>query len=439
MENDTLDTVIPLKKLKRDNVSIYGSVLYKIPLSEDWIMIITTKAERFYYDMKNGRSWWQLPRLHDDNQLQMAFEKLMNIKELLVCLIGMIRGVKVSNTTRQKVANMLSVNLTNFAEDNKESIRHENDINDKKNSVLDNTDFEETQEENEEDDVSNEFVLGLSDLEDLVSGSDIEDVDGNEKKLETQSKVEIPINNPEYLSFFTKYSNLSNIIQSEDLKITPISSIIGFIRILEDSKIDAFSSYDLEVDDLIRIPEYVIHQCHLINSKIQRELWDEYCRIKGTSSSDGNSDDNSDSDESMKKNGCYTADTSELKFAVYLRDYGNNNNNNNIKKIPKFYTDFNRQCLKKAKVDPDDNYTTLCKELPLTVRQSIYNKWKDFVKKDENEKESIVSDNIRKICKSGETLSDVLNTIKGKKLIDCFDCFFVDMEMLTRVWNNLKA
>lgn len=376
--------IIQNKRYKRNDVELFGDILYKIELSNNWIMIITSKAEKFYFNNKTKQSLWQMPKsinnLEDEEDLKIANEKLNQFKDLIICLLGMIRGVYIQPSVSDKITKLFG--LSPFKDpnndQNNESDLVETKINDStKDEISDNGENDELDDNDLESDEENEeFVLGMSDLEDLVSDASNEDRNDNDNGIELEndffSKSKI---NSEFQEYLQKYDKLSKIIKLNKIEDeNQINSTISFLKILKDSNVDPFSSYDLEIDGIIQKPEYIEFKCQNLTTKLQRDLWDEYCRITNSEFEDIKSS-SIDNDDTIIIELFKTKEPSEIQFIKYLKNYWSNS------KLPKFYTDFNRQCLRKSKNDSNDEYIELCKRIPLNSRQSLFNKFKEFSKK----------------------------------------------------------
>lgn len=420
------------KRLKKDNPELYGVILYVIPLSDQWKMAITSKAERFYIDEKGGQSVWQMPRLNDDtdDDLRIAYKRLSDIKNLILCLLGMIRGVRVNNVLSERIRELLGIPAPIEVHHSDKNYQHEEIIDLKKGRQeqlhrKEDERYEQIDNNDDDDDDENEFALGLSDFEALVDEDDHE----SEPEIEVSKKCFSPdeSSDPEILGYFQQYNNLTKIIETElarnNVEGVSVSAAIGFLKLLEELRIDAFSSYDLEIDDIIENPNYVIRGCHRLSSRMRRSLWDEYCRVQGTISPNAKSD-------SSGGGKLFEADTPEVQFALCLKTY-------QIAKLPKFYTDYNRQRLRKAKDDKNDAYPKLCKQLSLAVRQSLYNKWFESTKLSQEECENKVLKGLKKVQKPGMRLQELLDVIKEKKLIESFDCFFMDGVELGKLESKL--
>ncbi|GAV28414.1 hypothetical protein PMKS-001885 [Pichia membranifaciens] len=374
-------------------------------------MAITTKAERFYVDQLGGQSMWQMPRLiGEDDSLRIAYEKLSGIKDLVICLLGMIRGVRVNQIVSEKVRQMLGVpaKVVEPRQRSEEMKQAE------KEEVAEENERDSDENVNDDDDDENEFALGLSDLEGLVSEGD-DDFKELEVSASDPSALVSETDDLQTLKYFQRYNNLVNIIETERARENkggvPVSAAVGFVQTLEELQVDAFSSYDLEINDIIENPNYVVRGCHNLSSRARRFLWDEYCRVHGSTESEEGAI-LSDDIEIVK------ADTPESQFAVSLKSY-------EVAKVPKFYTDYNRQRMRKAKGCVDDTYPELCKQVPLTVRQTLYNKWVEFTKLSKDDRESKVLKGLEKVQKPGMPLREAIEVVKQRKILDSFDCFFM--------------
>lgn len=368
------------KRYKRNNVELFGKILYKIRLSNNWIMIVTSKAERFYFNNKTKQSVWQMPKfinnLEDEEDLKIANDKLNQFKDLIICLLGMIRGMYIQPSVSNEITKVFGLSPS---KDDNEDKKNESDLvetekNDSsKDEILVNAENDEEVEmgdnDSQNDQENEEFVLGMSDLEDLVSDASDEDKDDNENEnngfLVTDNDFELH----EYLEKYNKLSKILKINKIED--VNQINSAINFLKLLRNSKIDPFSSYDLEIDEIIQKPEYIEFKCQNLTTKLQRELWDEYCRINNSEIEDISSVDKCEIDiiNFFKIN-----EPKEIQFIRYLKNFSSNS------KLPKFYTDFNRQSLRKSKNESNNEYMELCKMIPLNSRQSLYNQFKEFLR-----------------------------------------------------------
>lgn len=400
------------KRVKKDNHELYGAVLYLVRLSERWNMAITTKAERFYVDQLGGQSMWQMPRLvKEDDNLRIAYEKLSEIKDLVICLLGMIRGVRVNKIVSEKVRQMLGVP----AEVVEPRQRSEEMKQVEKEEVAEEIERDVDDNGNDDDDDENDFALGLSDLEGLVSEED-DDFKEPEVSASDPSALASETDDPQTLKYFQRYSNLVNIIETERARgnkgDVPVSAAVGFVQTMEELQVDAFSSYDLEINNIIENPNYVVRGCHNLGSRARRFLWDEYCRVHGSTESEEGAILSDDID-------ILKSDTPESQFAVSLKSY-------EIAKMPKFYTDYNRQRMRKAKEYVNDTYPELCKQVPLTVRQALYSKWVEFAELSEDARQSKVLKGLEKVQKPGMALREAIEVVKQRKIIDSFDCFFMD-------------
>ncbi|KAG0681212.1 hypothetical protein C6P42_004296 [Pichia californica] len=417
------------KKFKKDNIGLYGSILYKVTLSQRWTMLITNHGERFYFDNIERKSVWQMP------QNEEAYKIIYDNQQLLISWIGMIRGAYISSELLRKIGDKFGLTIKK-RDDNKDKVKEiqqedqkfkEIEIQNEEDNDDDKEFVDEIEDDNEDDnEEENQFALDLSDLDDLISES--EDEKDKLNQISDVNEKIISSDDPLLSEYLNKYTKLSNIISLEEFSSSiPMGSVIGFLKLLEDSNIDAYSSYDLEIDDLVGKPEYTLLKCQLITPKIQRELWDEYCRIRGII---GDNEITENKEKNSKKEFFKNDDTLEIQFAVFLKTNG-------LEKLPKFYTDFNRQILRKAKIEHDDEYPELCKQIPLNVRQLLYNKWRDFSKLEtDDDREKIIFDSLKKVSGS-DNMSEIINTIKQKKLVDSFDCFFFDNEQLQQLETRL--
>ena len=418
------------KRVKRDNHDLYGAVLYMIKLSERWNMVITTRAERFYVDQLGGQSFWQMPRLNgDDKSLMVAYEKLSEIKDLVICLLGMIRGVRVSKVVSEKVRQMLGI-PAEVIEHRKRSDSWVEEMREVENEELAEDDQRDVDtdingdddNDNDSDGDENEFALGLSDLDDLVSEEE-NDIKTLQVDSSDPSALLSEIDDPQTFEYLERYSNLVSIVEIErargNKEDVPVKAAVGFVQTLEELRVDAYSSYDLEINDIIENPNYVVRGCHNLSSRARRSLWDEYCRVHGSL-------EFGEQEILSEKIDIFKADTPESQFAVSLKTY-------KAAKIPKFYTDYNRQRMRKAKDDSNDTYPELCKQVPLNVRQTLYNKWVEFAKLSEDVRESKVLKGLEKVQKPGMALREAIEVVKQKKILDSFDCFFMDSSSLVKL------
>lgn len=412
MSNDEHEQIS--KRLKIDKVEKYGSLIYQIPISENWLTIITSKAERFYYNSKTKQSVWQMPNYKetsDDIDLKSAYGYLEKNKDLLLCLLALVRGARLPWKVIVDSSTVLNLKLKERKENiglngekaSNESEQREMGTNNEHEDDIDHNDRGDNgqNDDDDDDDDGNEFALNLSDLDDLMGDSNHEDVHTNPID---RTKMWDPL----ISEYITKYSGLIKFPETELL------NCIKFLKLLELLKIDVYSSYDLEIEDIIKNPQYIINNSNHLDDSTRRDLWDEYCRINGAI----HVSDNSRSENTISPE----MDTPELKYIQFLKS------NRNEIKFPKFHTDFNRQMNKRSKTEGNQIYPDLCIEVPHAVRVGIYGKWVKWLKLSGDERIKLFDSARRKLTSSDMSNIDLLNLIKDKKFSEYYDCFFVDFD-----------
>lgn len=435
------------KKVKLDKKLVYGKIIYKLELSQQWVMLITTKAERFYYDKINLKSVWQMPDASEtETELKAAHLRLSEVKDLTLCLLASIRGMRLPRDIRNEIKTLFGIDdyehqqvedkirggdevvvpVRNtlqkqyFEVENTSNVKGEHGDRDRDREEDRDRDRDEDREDrdddSDEDEDDNEFALGISDIEDLIDNSDSEihpvTKTGEDKDEIFEAKLD-----PEIRRYVSKYPALSKL--NQDLTLC-----IKFVMLLESLKIDIYSAYDLEIDDVAKNPQYIISESNKLDDSTRREIWDEYCRVLAitTTSSAGttviNKDEsptNSTATDTFSK----LIDTPELEFIAYIKSRSF--------KFPKFYTDFNRQCLKQSKLEKDSTYPKLCKLVLLPIRQSIYSRWLNFLKTDTTKRIDIIYSSVNKNMGS-RAFDEFLDYIKLKKQTDLLDLFFLTSE-----------
>jgi hypothetical protein len=416
------------KRFKKDNIGKYGFLLYQIKLSNRWLLIITSLAERFYFDLKNKQSVWQMPIEKDgciDKDLSDAYQYLNDKKDLILCLLALIRGAKIPWNIITQIKTEFNLSFSEKKnqkqkqskdeEIRKEQISNEiikdssskNGRND--DSIENNSNDENNDIGNSSNDENDEFALNYSDLEDLLGDDD----DEQEKTLSSGKLLtKTDISDPILSEYADKYPILLRYIDPE------LSICVKFIQLLESLKIDIYSSYDLEIDNIVQNPDFIISNSNKLDDEIRRDLWDEYCRVEGL-----NNENNDDLNGNI-----VNMDTPELKYIEFLKIHKD-------EKLPKFHTDFNRLWTKKSKKENDSTYLDLCTDLPMSVRVNIYGKWFKWLKLSDNERIKFYQDVCKKLKLDGMKVGDVLNLIKSRKLLNYYDCFFFNSEDLKLLCN----
>jgi hypothetical protein len=420
------------KRVKRDNQELYGRIFYQFSLSNEWTLLVTTHAEKFYFNSVDGASTWQLPALPKSSQsiqdelgtdLEKAYEKLGELKDYILVVLAMIRGARVPMNIIKQVEGKLGLVLKRTIAENDSGY---NDLELQENpipsavdaSINDNyDDFEEDGNEEGEDDEDDEnYGLDLSDIEDLLD-ENTEDVTLSvEVRDDTLGDIDQSME-----PYIFKYPLIPTIVKNSK---TTLSQAIAFIQFLESSKVDVYSSYHLEIEDLASRPEFVMHACNMIDDRIRNSLWDEYCRVIGN-------EIETYSSAKKQRNDELTIDMTRsdgLKFISFLKSYSENGN-----KLSKFYTDFNRAATKHSKSNGDTLYTELCKSVPMSVRQSLYNKFTKFTKIDSTQRINVV---IKLLSDQGctGTIKEVVDSVISEgRIVDFAELFFLDGEEFQRL------
>lgn len=186
------------KRLKKDNPELYGVILYVIPLSDQWKMAITSKAERFYIDEKGGQSVWQMPRLNDDtdDDLRIAYKRLSDIKNLILCLLGMIRGVRVNNVLSERIRELLGIPAPIEVHHSDKNYQHEEIIDSKKGKQeqlhrKEDERYEQIDNNDDDDDDDDEGDDDDGDINANVNDDDDENDDNNEIKQHQSSQPDL--------------------------------------------------------------------------------------------------------------------------------------------------------------------------------------------------------------------------------------------------------
>ena len=309
--------------MKRQKIS-YGEPLYKLPLSNDWQLIITNHANKFYNNIKTNKSFWQLP--NNEGDINDAKDTLMKHRDVIVCLLAMIRGVRISHDIEIEIMNVFKLEPIESKKEIKEVVIEEQEQEQEEVNVSDDND----------DDNYSDLGLNSSDLEDL------------ENDIETD--------------------DIPTIKQSEICK--------NFIKLLQNQQINIYSSYDLEITQLCKLPEYITNQCNTLTDETRRILFDEYCRT------------NVDNE---------TVISPIISFIDFLKKFDG--------KLPSFYTDFNRKMRK------DEVYVGIIAEISLNFRQNLYKKYIEFMKLKEDERINIVKKLPFDVTTSDELIKWSLNKV----------------------------
>lgn len=250
------------------------------------------------------------------------------------------------------------------------------------------------------EDDDNGFGLNSSDLEDLLDDADYE--------TETKNSTSRDLTDPLIKAYIERYPK---ILKQED-----IETCIKFIQLLETAKIDSFSCYDLEIENIVGDPNYIINSCNTLDELTRRNLWDEYCKH---SVGDVNTN--------------LIFDTPELEFVKFIKDFAKNN------KIPKFYTDFNRVATRIEKQSAIPVYSDLCKVVDKSTRLEIFNHVKELVKLSGPSKIDYCLKIVRRLQVEVKTWAELSDIVKNKKVFDGYVIFMLEDDERKNLVENLKC
>lgn len=233
-----------------------------------------------------------------------------------------------------------------------------------------------TDDKTEEED----YAIDLSDLSDISDCSDIEalETDGNAGGTLVETTVE------------------SN----------------NFLNLLKVLKIDSFSSFDLEIDDIVKHPDFL--NCSNLKSEELRELWDIHCS-------------DCKNNNSIIENDNIIGKLNKIPLFQYI------NFLKSLKsvsfKFSKFFTDFNRICLKNFKNDVPEfrNFKKISESVSLIDRKKIYAVFLNFMK---NDVDLHKMENFLK-----KFNYDPILLLNSKKF-ENFDIFFLDDDKFSDLLNS---
>ncbi|KAG7886234.1 hypothetical protein KL936_004912 [Ogataea polymorpha] len=248
----------------------YGKPLYQLPLSERWLLVITDRGFKFYFDKDHLTSLWELP-----NECVREMQELKNKRKQVLLLLGVARGAQITDKEAEDLNELLhgvrhpvkQIELVSSEDEDGESMK----IDDK----------EEVSPLQRQKSDSTGIMLGYeSDTED---GSELEESQSEkrEQSPEIQSQLSDVQNQISNLSDQKSAESSSEEDSSAGLNLSDLddyeenSSEVAerFYNMLTRYEVDPYSSYDLECDKFMNDPIYF----EIDDDEKRRSLFDQWC------------------------------------------------------------------------------------------------------------------------------------------------------------------
>ncbi|KAG7885251.1 hypothetical protein KL938_001508 [Ogataea parapolymorpha] len=248
----------------------YGKPLYQLPLSERWLLVITDRGFKFYFDKDHLASVWELP-----NECVSEMQELKNKRKQILLLLGVARGAQITDKEAEDLNELL--HGVRHPVKQIEVVSPEDE--DGESEKIDDKDELSPIQRHTSD--STGIMLGYeSDTED---GSELEDpqLEKKEQSPEIQSQLSEVQNQVSNLSDQESADSSSEEDSSAGLNLSDLddyeesSSEVAerFYNMLTRYEVDPYSSYDLECDKFMNDPIYF----EIDDDEKRRSLFDQWC------------------------------------------------------------------------------------------------------------------------------------------------------------------
>ncbi|KAH3671522.1 hypothetical protein OGAPHI_000225 [Ogataea philodendri] len=340
----------------------YGTPLYQLPLSEHWLLIITNRGYKFYFNSNELVSYWELPE-----SCVAELDEMKRKKNEILLLIGVARGAKVDDSRAGDLNELLHGERypRDVVEETAQKITspEEESTSASSNTAKDGISlgYESDSEQEAESSSSGEFNVAAGKPSDHESELESEREPENESESDSDSESDDAVG-----------LNMSDL---EDYQEDSSDAAERFYDMCVRYKINPYSSYDLEYEKFINDPVYF----EIDDDEKRRSLFDRWC--------------------TQAANAQDKVDQSTLAVVGFCKLLVNNGVNF------KYYLEFKR----KFKSAPEFQAIDSDK-----LRNKIFNKYIEFRKSD---KLAFVLHALRK---SGKlvVLTRKINTNKPQKLLD---------------------
>ncbi|KAG7780647.1 hypothetical protein KL930_001572 [Ogataea haglerorum] len=248
----------------------YGKPLYQLSLSERWLLVITDRGYKFYFDKDHLASHWELP-----NECVSEVQELKNKKEQVLLLLGVARGARIMD----KEAGDLNELLHGVRHPAKQIEAVSSEEEDGQDEKIDNKDEVSPIQRRTSDNTG--IMLGYeSDTED---GTEMEDSQSSKEEQNPEKQMQLSeMKNQVFKSSEQESSDLSsdedssgglNLSDLDDYEENSSEAAERFYNMLTRYEVDPYSSYDLECDKFMNDPIYF----EIDDDEKRRSLFDQWC------------------------------------------------------------------------------------------------------------------------------------------------------------------
>lgn len=262
-----------------------GVPCIEIPLSDDWSTVILTNGNRFYYNSRRKRSYWQIPSEDlDTEDGKTADKKVYELKDAILLSIGIVRGFDwkncdVSEKLREEVDTIVGKAKSEDTEGKDEDTENK-DKDEKKITINTNEDTNTNEDANTngdknayEDTNSNEDTNAVENADEKLAigySSDSSDSSGSSESDSNDFGLDL-----QDLDELSKEDDAEDVTEAAQIydKYSDNAQALAFLKMLTRKKIDPYSAFTLEQDNLIDEPEYLA----IDDEDTTEELFDYWC------------------------------------------------------------------------------------------------------------------------------------------------------------------